>query len=186
MPLWIYTAGAKILGESVDILLFVVFLQLIFLLVVHTLVGMLIKRKKPTVAQNIVKYLRPVTLMVLLLLVAVGFYVFLYILKLLPQADWQLVVTCAALPAGTTTICAMTAFLLQPPWKQIKIICFEVVVQNIAVPLLVLNASMEQPDADLSSAPSVLVAISVGLYLGIAGIIHVLHKKCCKSNLKTR
>ena len=57
MPLWIDTAGAKILGESVDIPLLLIFMQLIFVLVAPTLVGMLIKWKKPNVALKLVKYL---------------------------------------------------------------------------------------------------------------------------------
>ena len=158
------------------------FMFLIFLLIVPTAVGILIKCKKPTIADKIVKYLRPTTFVVLLLLLAVGIYVNLYVIKLLSQAAWQLVVACTVLPAVAMAICALSTFLLCQPWKQMKTICIEVAVQNSAIPLLVLRASMEQPDADLSSVPSMLVTISVSFYLVILALIHIIHKKCCRKS----
>ena len=115
----------------------------------------------------------------------VGIYVNLYVLRLLAQAPWQLVVSCAALPAVAMTLCALVTCLVRRPWKQIKTICIEVAVQNTALPLLVLRASMEQPDADLSSVPAMLVAIAVSSYLAIAAVIHSVHKKCCKKTPST-
>ena len=186
MPLWIYTVGAEILGEdSVTIPILEMFMMLIFLLIVPTVVGILIRRKKPSIADKMVKYLRPITYIIVLLLLGVGIYVNLYVLRLLAQAPWQLVVSCAALPAVAMTLCALVTCLVRRPWKQIKTICIEVAVQNTALPLLVLRASMEQPDADLSSVPAMLVAIAVSSYLAIAAVIHSVHKKCCKKTPST-
>ena len=89
---------------------------------------------------------------------------------------------CAALPASAMGTCAMVAFLMRQLWKQIKTICIEVAVQNSAVPLLILGTSFEQPD--LSSVPSILVAIAVGVYLGLAWVIHLINNKCCKQSSK--
>ena len=83
MPLWIFTAGAEILDDSVTIPILEMFMMLIFLLTIPTVIGILIRQKKPSLAEKIVKYLRPVTYIVLLLLLAIGIYVNLYILKLL-------------------------------------------------------------------------------------------------------
>ena len=182
MPLWIYTAGAEILGDSVTIPILEMFMMLIFLLIIPTTVGILIRRRKPSLAEKMIKYLRPVTYIIILLLLVVGIYVNLYVLKLLAQSPWQLVVACAALPAVAMAICALVTFLMRRPWKQIKTTCIEVAVQNTALSLLILRASMEQPDADLSSVPSMLVAIAVNCYLGVAAVIHVIHKKCCKQS----
>ena len=156
------------------------FMMLIFLLIVPTIAGLLIRRKKPSIAEKMVKYLRPVTYIIVLLLLCVGIYVNLYVLRLLAQAPWQLVIACAALPPVAMTLCALVTCLIRRPWKQIKTICIEVGVQNTALPLLILRASMEQPDADLSSVPAMLVAIAVNCYLGIAAVIHFVRKKCCK------
>ena len=180
MPLWIYTLGAEILGDPVTIPILGMFMMLIFLLIVPTATGILVRRKKPSIAEKIVKYLRPITYIVLLLLFVVGIYVNLYVLRLLAQAPWQLVVSCAALPAVAMTLCSLVTCLMRRPWKQIKTICIEVAVQNTALPILILRASMEQPDADLSSVPAMLVAIAVYCYLAIAAVIHFVHEKCCK------
>ena len=185
MPLWIYTVGAEILEDPVTIPILGMFMMLIFLLIVPTATGILVRRKKPYIADKIVKYLRPITYIVLLLLFVVGIYVNLYVLQLLAQAPWQLVVSCAALPAVAMTLCALVTCLVRRPWKQIKTICIEVAVQNTALPILILRASMEQPDADLSSVPAMLVAIAVYCYLAIAAVIHFVHEKCCKQILST-
>ena len=160
-------------------------MMLIFLLVIPTVIGILIRRKKPSPAEKIVKYVRPVTYIVLLLLVAVGIYVNLYILKLLAQVPWQLVVACAALPVVAMALCTLVTCLMRQQWKQIKTICIEVAVQNTAIPLLILRGTMEQPDADLSTVPPVMVFTIVILYLATATIIHVLHKKCCRQTPST-
>ena len=180
MPLWIYTVGAEILGDPVTIPILEMFMMLIFLLIVPTATGILVRRKKPSIADKIVKFLRPMTYIVLLLLFAVGIYVNLYVLRLLAQAPWQLVVSCAALPAVALMLCSLVTCLVRRPWKQIKTICIEVAVQNTALPILILRASMEQPDADLSSVPAMLVAIAVYCYLAIAAVIPFVHEKCCK------
>ena len=185
MPLWIYTVGSEIQGDSVAIPILEMFMMLIFLLIVPTIAGLLIRRKKPSIAEKMVKYLRPVTYIIVLLLLCVGIYVNLYVLRLLAQAPWQLVIACAAVPAVAMTLCALVTCLIRRPWKQIKTICIEVGVQNTALPLLILRASMEQPDADLSSVPAMLVAIAVNCYLGIAAVIHFVHKKCCKKTSST-
>ena len=58
-------------------------------------------------------------------------------------------------------------------------------VQNTAIPLLILKGTMEQPDADLSSVPSILVVTIVNLYLITGMIIHLVNKKCCKKTQST-
>ncbi len=178
MPLWIYTAGKHIVGSTVRIPMVQMFLMLIFLLIVPTSIGFLIKYKKPTVAQKIVKYIRPVALLVLLVIIAVGIYVKLYTIKLIAYSDWQLIVACAMLPAAAMLLCGTVTFLMRQPWKQIKTICIEVGVQNTALPLLILGASLDQPDADLSTVPPMLVAIATNSYLAVAGVFHFIHKKC--------
>ena len=185
MPLWIYTLGAEILGDPVTIPILGMFMMLIFLLIVPTAAGILVRRKKPSIADKIVKYLRPITYIVLLLLFVVGIYVNLYVLQLLAQAPWQLVVSCAALPAVAMTLCSLVTCLVRRPWKQIKTICIEVAVQNTVLPILILRASMEQPDADLSSVPAMLVAIAVYCYLAIAAVLHFVHEKFCKQTPST-
>ena len=154
------------------------FLMLIFLLIAPTVIGILIKRKKPPIAEKIVKFLRPITYIIVLLLSAVGIYVSLYIVTLLVQAPWQLAVASGALPAVAMTLCALASFLMQQQWKQIKTICIEVGIQNTAIPLLILKGTMGQPDADISSVPSILVITIVNLYLGIGSKLFILiHKK---------
>ena len=81
VPLWIYTVGAEILGAPVTIPILGMFMMLIFLLIVPTAAGILVRRKKPCIADKIVKYLRPITYIVLLLLFVVGIYVNLYVLQ---------------------------------------------------------------------------------------------------------
>ena len=186
MPLWIYTVGAEILGEdSVTIPILEMFMMLIFLLIVPTVVGILIRRKKPSLAEKIVKYLRPITYIIVLLLIAVGIYVNLYVVRLLAQAPWQLAVASAALPAVAMALCVLVSCLMRQQWKQIKTICIEVAVQNTAIPLLILKGTMEQPDADLSSVPSILVVTIVNLYLMTGMIIQLINKKCCKKTQST-
>ena len=82
-------------------------------------------------------------------------------------------------------LCIPVTCLMRQQWKQIKTICIEVAVQNTAIPLLILKGTMEQPDADLSAVPSMLVVTTVNIYLAIAAIIHVLHKKCCRQTPST-
>ena len=142
-------------------------------------------QKKPSLAEKIVKYLRPITYIIVLLLIAVGIYVNLSVVRLLAQAPWQLVVASAALPAVAMALCVLVSCLMRQQWKQIKTICIEVAVQNTAIPLLILKGTMEQPDADLSSVPSILVVTIVNLYLITGMIIHLINKKCCKKTQST-
>ena len=183
MPLWIFTAGAYILGDSVTIPILQMFLMLIFLLIIPTFVGILIKRKKPNIAEKIIRYLRPATYLLLLVLVGVGIYVNLFLLQLLAYSPWELILACAALPAVAMVFCGITTFLLRRPWRQIKTICIEVGVQNTTLPLLILRSSIEQPDADLSSVPPMLVGIAVMIYLVTATAIHFMRKRFCPNCL---
>ncbi len=155
-------------------------LMLVLLLILPTSVGFIIKLKKPSIAKKMVKYLRPGTLMVLVALIGIGIYVKFYVIKLMAQTDLILLAACAALPAAAMTLCGIVAFLLRQNWAQIKTICIEVGVQNAGVPLLILTASLSQPDADIASVPPMFVSMATGTYLGIANIIHVVHKKCCR------
>lgn len=178
MPLWLFTLGriylTKITIPYTNIIISIVSL------VVPGGIGILLKYKVPKVAKKISKFIKPMSLLIVLFVLTVGVYSNLYMFKLMGK-NWKILVSGLLLPYGGYIIAAIVSWVCRQPWVRIKTIVFETGIQNTGIPIVLLRFSLPQPEADLSSVMPVAGTMFTTLPWLIIFIILTIRRKCCPS-----
>lgn len=174
MPLWIFLLGRQMSPEtgSLQIPFANIVLSLVGL-VVPLAIGMLIWRFKPTWAEKAQKCIKPLTLVVLIVILGLSVTVNQYIFLLM---TWKSFLCGALISWSAYAFGAFAAFLGRLNRAQLIAVSIEIAFQNSGIAVVVLFTSLNQPDADLVIVPVVCQAILQGIPLYLLYIALRLRK----------
>lgn len=174
--MWLYSLGINYIykeAESVKIPYENIITSLLGLLI-PVGIGILIQKKKPTWAQNIVKCVPYITAIFLIFVFTVGIYANLYIFSLLKPA---VLITGALGPYLGFAFGALVAFVARQPAKNILTIGIETGIQNTGIAIVLLKVSLPPPDSDISITPPITSAIFTPIPMVVAIIIHAIKNR---------
>ncbi|KAK8781803.1 hypothetical protein V5799_016864 [Amblyomma americanum] len=163
MPLWVFVLGRHMSPETG--VLNIPFSNIITSLVglaVPLAIGMAIKRFKPNWALSLTKYIKPVTIIVLLAILVLSVTVNKYIFLLM---TWQALLCGALVSWSAYVFGALAAFVGRLSRPQIIAVAIEIAFQNSGIAAVILFSSLPQPDADLVIVPVVCQTILQGVPL---------------------
>lgn len=163
MPLWVFLLGRHMSPETGALSIpFGNIVSSLVGLAVPLAVGMLIKRFKPKWALKLAKYIKPITLIVLVTILVLSVTVNRYIFLLM---TWQALL-CGALVSWSAYIFgALAAFVGRLKREQIIAVAIEIAFQNSGIAVVILYTSLPLPDADLVIVPVVCQTILQGVPL---------------------
>uniref|UniRef100_A0A4D5RL41 Putative sodium-bile acid cotransporter n=1 Tax=Ixodes scapularis TaxID=6945 RepID=A0A4D5RL41_IXOSC len=174
MPLWIFLLGRHMSPETGSLQIpFANIVASLVGLVVPLAIGMLIWRFKPKWAQKAQKCIKPLTLVVLIVILVLSVTVNQYIFLLM---TWKSFLCGALISWSAYAFGAFAAFLGRLNRAQIIAVSIEIAFQNSGIAVVVLFTSLHQPDADLVIVPVVCQAILQGIPLYLLYIVLRLRK----------
>ena len=149
-PLWLLTLGPELLDdEDISVPFLNIFFSLL-LLIIPLGIGMVLKRCLPKAARFMIKILRPMAIFLILFITTFGTYVNIYVLDFV-LTDWRVTVCSALLPWSGTLVSGFTAYMLGQSWYRAKTVGIETALQNTALTLVMLRATLPQPEADIAA-----------------------------------
>lgn len=177
MPLWLFIVGRIYLSPDVQIP-YLVILRTLATFVGPCILGVLFHRIKPNWGKKVAKVLKPLALVFLLWIFTMGTYVNLYMWKLMGSIP-------TIIPAGILLpwigfllgLSIATAFK-QPRYRAITI-AIETGIQNIGIPVVMLQGNFPQPEGDLAATMANAVGVFTPVPLYIALIVLLIKKKFC-------
>ncbi|VDL92386.1 unnamed protein product [Schistocephalus solidus] len=178
MPLMLFIYGRFFLDiQQIRIPYEQIAIQLLYV-VIPVIVGMLVKYCLPKMAAHIRRFLRPLAVLFIVILVGFGTYVNLPIYVLMGQY-LLLLPTAAALPWLGFLTAGLVAFLFQRSRAEILTIAIETGIQNVGIAILVLIYSMPQPEGDIGAVMPLVVSLFTPLPLMIALIVVCIREARC-------
>nr|XP_045606563.1 ileal sodium/bile acid cotransporter-like [Procambarus clarkii] len=177
MPLWVFTLGQRLIGENTMLVIpFQTLLVTLVSLAIPTLIGLLIRWKKPSWATRCDQILRPFSTFVILLFISVGTY---NSYKGAVMMTWRTVLAGVLMLGCGYTFGALLARLMCLPRKQIIAVSLETAIQNVPVAMFVLKLSLQTPYNDLASVPIITTFLLTGLPLFLAYLVYMLLQRLC-------
>lgn len=183
MPLWIFTLGREMLAEAnVKIPYFNLTISLVSLTLTLG-IGLAIQRYKPTLAAFLKKIMKPLTAIIMTVVISGAIYVSLYVFS---HLTWRIVgagLTVAmsgyVLGAGIAAAAGLTR-------KQVIAVSIETALQNPGVAFVLLTLSMPQPESDLAAIPIVAQLFMTGIPMWITYVFYFLIKRIRRKVRKER
>ncbi|XP_063416609.1 ileal sodium/bile acid cotransporter-like [Mytilus trossulus] len=182
IPMWLYSLGINYIYKeagSIKIPYQNIITSLLGLLV-PVGIGILIQKKKPNWAKNIVKCVPYVTALFLVFVFTVGVYANLYIFRVMTPV---VLLSGALAPYLGFAFGALVAFIARQSKKNILTIAIETGIQNTGIAIVLLKVSLPSPDSDISITPPITSAIFTPIPMVIAIIIHMIRKRMQKKTL---
>lgn len=179
LPLWMYTLGQTLIPDNVEIPFANIFYSLISL-VVPCVIGILIKRYTPKAAKIIRKFIKPVAVLIILLILCVGIYSNLYMFTLMK--NWKVLVCGFASPYSAYLISAMVAWIGRQPPARILTISIETAIQNTAIAIVLILTTFPEPEADIAAVMPVATVMFTPFPLMIFLIVKTIRARCCSSD----
>ncbi|XP_045193829.2 ileal sodium/bile acid cotransporter-like [Mercenaria mercenaria] len=179
LPLWIYTLGTTFSeagGLSIPFEMVAVSLSI---LITPLVVGLFLRQKFPKVADKIQRVLKPVTVIMIIILLAVGVYSNLYIFRLFKP---NVILAGCLLPYIGYVSGGLVATIFRQPWKCIKTIILETGMQNTSIAYILLINSFPAPTGDIAAVAPVASAVMTPLPPFIITIFYLLYHKFCNKN----
>ncbi|CAG7721857.1 unnamed protein product [Allacma fusca] len=160
MPLWILTLGKTIFDEADLTVPYSKIGTFAVTLVVPLIIGIIIRRFSTKFANILVKILKPFAVFLIIFIVVFAIYTNLYLFQLF---TWQILIAGFLLPVLGYILGGGFALALKQSWRDTVAIAIETGVQNTGLAIFALRFSMPQPEADLTTALPVAVAIMTPL-----------------------
>ncbi|CAC5393304.1 SLC10A3_5 [Mytilus coruscus] len=181
IPMWLYSLGINYIyrADSIKIPYQNIITSLLGLLI-PVGIGILIQKKKPNWAKNIVKCVPYITALFLVFVFTVGVYANLYIFKVMTPV---VLISGALAPYLGFAFGAIVAFIARQSKKNILTIAIETGIQNTGIAIVLLKVSLPAPDSDISITPPITSAIFTPIPMVIAIIIHMIRKRMQKKTL---
>ena len=178
IPLWLYSMGRLITEEDSQLNLPIsnIFISL-FCLLIPIGIGIIIRRKKPRVAEIFVKCLKPFFIIFIIFMFTFGIWTNLYIFQLITV---PLCIAGAFLPYVGFILGGLVAFAFRQPWARVVTIAIETGLQNTGIPIILLKYSLPQPEADMSIVSPIITSMFTPVPLFIAVIAYEIRKRFCK------
>jgi len=175
IPLWLFTLGRTLVSDDVNIAIpFTNIMTVLALYLIPVIIGLLIQRYCKRVSAVIVRLLRPAFVLFMLVMIIIGIWSNLFVLRLFRPV---LLLAGFLLPYIGVMLSGVAAFVLRQPQPRIITIAIETGIQNVALAILLMKLSLPQPDADLSIAGPVIIAMSMHLLLWFAFAINEIRRR---------
>nr|SVE88783.1 EOG090X0A3R [Daphnia sinensis]SVE89407.1 EOG090X0A3R [Daphnia sinensis]SVE90027.1 EOG090X0A3R [Daphnia sinensis] len=174
MPFWTMTLGRLIFAEGHIVVPYRNIATLAGGLVIPLMVGLLIRRLFPRVADCLAKALKPLAGIFICVIVVFGIYANLYMLQLL---DTMVLLSATCLVLLGYAFGGMAAALMRQSWPDALTIAVETGIQNTGIAIFILRVTLEQPEADINTVVPVAVAIMTPVPLFILWVL----QKCVLS-----
>ncbi|KAJ8302550.1 hypothetical protein KUTeg_018946 [Tegillarca granosa] len=179
IPMWLYTLGIHVIynnTSNITIPFVNIFMSLLGLLI-PVGIGVLIQKKKPSLAKKILMAVKPLTVIFVILVFTVGVYANLYIFKLLTPL---VLLTGALIPYCGFAFGALVAFIARQPKGRIMTIAIETGIQNSGIAIVLLQLSLPPPDSDIGVVGPIICTIFTPIPMAIAIISYEIYKRCFK------
>ncbi|KAK4327362.1 hypothetical protein Pmani_002190 [Petrolisthes manimaculis] len=172
MPLWLFTLGRRLLHENDD--LQVPFGNLVASLISLTIpvaIGVLIRIKRPAWADMGGRFIKPFTLIIILIFMTLGVY---NSYKVFTMMTWEMAVAGLMVSVVGYSVGALLAKLMCLGKPQIVAVSIETAFQNAGVTFMLLKLSLPSPDSDLAALPVMAAMMLTGPPLIILYVIFII------------
>ncbi|XP_039962293.1 sodium/bile acid cotransporter-like [Bactrocera tryoni] len=149
MPLWIFTLGALIFRDGNFAIPYKSIASVSCTLVVPIAIGIMLQKYAPEVTKKMSKLLKPISLVLILAITIFGCVLNSYMWKLFTT---KILIGSCILPWLGYVIGWLIATVLRQPPKDAITIAIETGIQNIGIAIFMLNFTLPQPQADMTSA----------------------------------
>lgn len=177
MPLWLFTLGRSLFEDaSVRIPFRNIFTTLVSM-TVPLAIGLLLQRFRPKVAAFCKRILAPVSVAMIVYIVAFGTYANLYMFKLM---SWRVLVAAAANVWVGFAVGALATRLAGLSWPDVLAVSVETGVQNTGIAIVLLGFSLPQPEADIAAVVPVAASIVTPFPLLVLLLAQRVYGRCCR------
>uniref|UniRef100_A0A0A1WHH6 Solute carrier family 10 member 6 n=1 Tax=Zeugodacus cucurbitae TaxID=28588 RepID=A0A0A1WHH6_ZEUCU len=149
MPLWIFTLGALIFHDGNFAIPYKSIASISCTLVVPIAIGVMLQKYAPELTKKMSKLLKPISLVLILAITIFGCVLNSYMWKLFTT---KILIGSCILPWLGYVIGWLIATVLRQPPKDAITIAIETGIQNIGIAIFMLNFTLPQPQADMTSA----------------------------------
>ncbi|KAM7346406.1 hepatic sodium/bile acid cotransporter-like isoform 1-T2 [Cochliomyia hominivorax] len=178
MPIWIFSLGALIFHDGNLVVPYKTIALMSFSLVVPLSIGIALQKYAPTVAKKMAKILKPASLCFIIFITAFAFTVNSYMFKLF---SWKILFASSALPWIGYIIGYILALLCRQSPRDALTIAIETGIQNTGIAIFMLNFTLPQPQADMTSAVPVANSMMTPLPLLL---MYILKKIFCRTSIE--
>uniref|UniRef100_V5H338 Putative sodium-bile acid cotransporter n=2 Tax=Ixodes ricinus TaxID=34613 RepID=V5H338_IXORI len=177
MPLWLFTLGRSLFEDaSVRIPFRNIFTTLVSM-TGPLAIGLLLQRFRPKVAAFCKRILAPVSVAMIVYIVAFGTYANLYMFKLM---SWRVLVAAAANVWVGFAVGAVATRLAGLAWPDVLAVSVETGVQNTGIAIVLLGFSLPQPEADIAAVVPVAASIVTPVPLLVLLLAQRVYSRCCR------
>ncbi|KAI0214456.1 hypothetical protein LSAT2_000451, partial [Lamellibrachia satsuma] len=178
LPLWLLTLGQTLLDEDTGVVIpFSRIASSLFTVIVPLAIGIFIRRFKPSVADVICKILRPFFFFVVIVFLPIGLYMNIAVIRMFTVA---VVLAGCCLPYIGFLLGAVLSAVCRQSRAKIITIALEKGIQNIGIPILVMQHSLPHPESDIAMIGPIAVAIATPLPLWLGLAIQEVRRRCCR------
>ncbi|XP_037936792.1 sodium/bile acid cotransporter-like [Teleopsis dalmanni] len=178
MPLWIFTLGALIFHDGNFAIPYGTIATMSCSLVLPLCIGIALQKYAPEATKKMSKLLKPISLALILFITIFAFTVNSYIFKLF---SWKIIIASSALPWIGYLIGWLLATICRQNAKDALTIAIETGIQNTGIAIFMLNFSLPQPQADMTSAVPVASSMMTPLPLLL---LYLIRKCFCRTSIE--
>jgi len=149
MPLWIFTLGALIFHDGNFVIPYKTIASMSFSLVIPLCIGIAIQKFSPRFGAILSRLLKPISLALIVFITIFAFTVNSYMFKLF---SWKIIIASCALPWIGYFIGWILAVIFKQSSRDALTIAIETGIQNTGIAIFMLNFTLPQPQADMTSA----------------------------------
>uniref|UniRef100_A0A2R5LBU5 Putative sodium-bile acid cotransporter n=1 Tax=Ornithodoros turicata TaxID=34597 RepID=A0A2R5LBU5_9ACAR len=176
MPMWLFTLGRSLFEDaSVRVPFGNIFTTLISM-TIPLAIGLLLQRFRPKVASFCRRILAPVSVAMILYIVAFGTYANLYMFSLF---SWRVMLAAAATVWSGFLVGAVASRICGLPWTDVLAVSIETGVQNTGIAIVLLGFSLPQPESDIASVVPVAASLVTPVPLIFVAIGRKVYTRCC-------
>ncbi|XP_059177720.1 ileal sodium/bile acid cotransporter-like [Physella acuta] len=176
IPLWIFTLGSTFSDETTSLHVpYLKILETLALVILPIFAGIFIEYKFPKIGKWIKRCLKPVLMLVVTFMLALGIYTNIFIFKMIKPMT---IAAGCLLPYVGYLVGGVVAFVLCQSWCRIKTIAIETGIQNSGIAFLIVYLSLPPPDNQLAAVGPASSAIMTPLPLFLLVIIYTIYNRC--------
>ncbi|KAI0214458.1 P3 protein [Lamellibrachia satsuma] len=178
LPLWLLTLGQTLLDKDTGVVIpFSRIASSLFIIIVPLIIGIFIGRFKPNVAAVIRKILRPFFFFVVIVFFPIAIYMNIAVIRMFTVA---VVMAGCCLPYIGFLLGAVLSAVCRQSRARIITIALETGIQNIGIPILVMQNSLPHPESEIAMIGPIAVAIATPLPLWLGLTIQEVRRRCCR------
>ena len=176
--MWVYTLGRQFVDEEFQIFIpYATMLQTLAMITIPLFIGVLLKYKFPKAAIKFVKILKPITIIIMIVVVVTGVISNMYIFQLFRP---EYLFAGALLPYCGYILGGITAAILRQPWVRVKTIALETGMQNVGVAFIMMMMSFPQPLGDIAMLAPAASAMMTPIPPMLITIPYLIYKRCTR------